>query len=134
MIACLGDGPAERTCSYSALLHNAILGFGCWACDDPRTHDHEVSGWLIARASGYFNDEGENPTLSTLQGLLIIGQYYTCANKVNLGYLWAGIALKVSCTLGLEVDCAPQVAKGVMTERSRQARIRTFWTCFLVDK
>lgn len=137
MNTCLSAAPGTslvRTSFYSPLLHNAILGLGCWNCDDSRTHDPDVAEWFIARAQAAINAEGEHPTLSTLQGLLVTGNYFTCANKPNLGYLYAGIAIRASSTLGLEVDCSPHVRRGNMTEAMRRERVRTYWACYLVDK
>lgn len=137
MKSCLSAAPSPslvRTSVYSPLLHNAILALGCWNCDDPRAHNLAVVDWFITRAQATFDVEGEHPTLSTLQGLLVIGHCFTCANKPNLGYLYAGIAIRACSTLGLEVDCSSHVRCGNMTEWMRRERVRTYWACFLVDK
>lgn len=137
MATCLADpssSSSNRTSSYSLLLHYALLGLGCWNCDDPRTFDSSVSAWFIERAQTFLNVEGEHPTLSTLQGLLVIGNYYTCANRPNLGFLYAGIAIRACSTLGLEIDCKAHVQRGEMTEETYAERVRTFWACFLIDQ
>jgi hypothetical protein len=37
-------------------------------------------------------------------------------------------------TVGLSQDCATHVRRGLLSEGDRQARIRTFWSCYLHDK
>lgn len=134
---CLSDssaGAATRTISYSPLLHNAVLALGCWNCDDPRANDLSLVERFSAQARAALENEGEHPTLSTLQGLLVLGHCYTCFNRPNLGFMYAGIAIRASRTLGLEFDCSKLVRQGEMTAYEQRCRLRTYWATFLVDK
>lgn len=105
MHACLsltpGSGPT-RTSHYSPVLHNALLASACQLSDDIRANDSVAAALLRASQHELFI-EGDRPTLSTIQGVLLIANYFTCIGKHGLGYFYAGIALRMCNTR--EVGC-----------------------------
>lgn len=72
--------------------------------------------------------------LSTLQGLLLLGSYHTAIGKIGLAYMYAGIGLRMSQTLGLGIDCSGYVRRGVLTEEVKNNRDRVLWLAFVQDK
>jgi hypothetical protein len=86
----------KRTSHYSPVLHNAILAIACEYSDDPRASNEEVGALLLRAAQHELFAEGDRPSLSTVQGTLLMGQYFMCNGKHGLGYFYAGIALRMS--------------------------------------
>ncbi|GAA5893592.1 hypothetical protein JCM6882_007858 [Rhodosporidiobolus microsporus] len=122
--------PSFRTSSYSSLLHLAIVAQGAWFSDDPRTQDESVVESLITRAHSLVLEEGDRPMLSTVQGLLVVANYFTCAAKPNVGYLVVGSAFRLCIALGLNLDCSSMSLDASYCAN----RERTFWACYLSDK
>lgn len=101
MAACLGSSlpsPPTRLSGYSPLLHNAILALACALSDDRRAKDSSAPKSLARQAKAFVEDEGERPTLSTLQGLLLVGSFHSGNRLQGLGYIYSGIAFRMSQT------------------------------------
>lgn len=90
--------PPSRTSSYSSVLHNAILAAACEFCNDMRASDAMVYESLLKTAQRELLIEGDRPTLSTVQGAILIGNCLTCASKHGLAYLYTGIAIRMCHT------------------------------------
>ncbi|GAA6042421.1 hypothetical protein JCM8097_008444 [Rhodosporidiobolus ruineniae] len=129
----VGAAPS-RTSSYSPLLHCAILAIVCSFKDDPRLSDGTASQALARRAKAAIDEEGERPTLSMLQGLLLLGSWHTGASQVGLAYLYAGIGLRLTFTLGLGIDCSAYVDSGVISAAVQRRRDSAFFCAYLQDK
>ena len=95
--------PRSRTSYYSPVLHNAILAVACELSDDPRAGNKEVGATLLRASQHELFVEGDRPTLSTVQGVLLIGHYFTCIGKHGLGYFYTGIAIRMCHTRELFV-------------------------------
>ncbi|GEM10769.1 cytoplasmic protein [Rhodotorula toruloides] len=126
--------PPVRTSAYSPLLHNALLSLACSLSDDQRLRDRADAKELSGRAKSLVEDEGERPMLSTLQGLLLLGSYHSGNGLQGLGYLYSGIAFRMSHTLGLGIDASAYVSRGLLTEETRNARDRVMWCAYVQDK
>lgn len=101
MAACLGSSlpsPPTRLSGYSPLLHNAILALACALSDDRRAKESSAPKSLARQAKAFVEDEGERPTLSTLQGLLLVGSFHSGNRLQGLGYIYSGIAFRMSQT------------------------------------
>ncbi|GAA6023162.1 hypothetical protein JCM10207_005747 [Rhodosporidiobolus poonsookiae] len=137
MACCLAKSvpsPPIRLSNYSPLLHCAILAIACSFKDDPRLADGTSSEKLAKKAKAAMEDEAERPMLSALRGLLLLGSWHTGAAKIGLAYVYAGIAIRMSQTLGLGIDATTLVRRGVITEAMRQGRDNTLWLSFIQDK
>jgi hypothetical protein len=100
MYTCLsieGGSRSSRTSHYSPVLHNALLASACQLSEDSRANDGVAAALLRASQHELFI-EGDRPTLSTIQGVLLIANYFTCIGKHGLGYFYAGIALRMCST------------------------------------
>ncbi|BGP02993.1 hypothetical protein NBRC10513v2_006720 [Rhodotorula toruloides] len=126
--------PPVRTSAYSPLLHNALLSLACSLSDGERLRDRSDAKELSGRAKALVEDEGERPMLSTLQGLLLLGSYHSGNGLQGLGYLYSGIAFRMSHTLGLGIDASAYVSRGLLTEETRNARDRVMWCAYVQDK
>ncbi|GAA5948610.1 hypothetical protein JCM21900_005189 [Sporobolomyces salmonicolor] len=126
--------PPSRTSNYGPLLHNAILAIACSYSDDPRVRGTTASADLATRAKRALEDEGERPTLATVEGLLLVGSWHSGNGKQGLGYIWGGSGLRLSQVLGLGIDCSPYVRRGMLSESVRNARDRVMWLAYTQDK
>lgn len=121
-----------------------------WLSTDPRTNEDSLEGFL-KHALNLIPEEGDRPMLSTVQGIILLGNAETCCGRPGLGYLFGGIAIRMSTTrkptqqlaasllsvmpiVALGVDCTAYVRSGVLTKQAQDARVRTQWACFLMDK
>lgn len=98
MQKCLTGPTTMRTSSYSPVLQNAILAVACQLTDDLRASS--AAGSLLRASQHELFIEGDRPTLSTIQGVLLIAIFFTCEGKHRLGYFYAGIAIRMchTCT------------------------------------
>ncbi|GAA5899523.1 hypothetical protein JCM8208_000581 [Rhodotorula glutinis] len=137
MAICLGSSlpsPPTRLSGYSPLLHNAILALACALSDDQRAKESGAAKSLARQAKALVEEEGERPTLSTLQGLLLVGSFHSGNRLQGLGYLYSGVGFRMSQTLGLGIDCSGLVRRGVLTEAIKTSRDRAMWSAFTQDK
>jgi len=97
MYACLSmsNGPS-RTSSYSPMLHNAIILCGTDFSTDSRAKDSVVIESLVKQCRDELYREAERPSLPTVQGVIILGNYLTSANQHGLGYMYTGVAIRMS--------------------------------------
>jgi hypothetical protein len=100
MQKCLAACPSapSRTSRYSSLLHNAILACACDLSDDPRATDPANQRRLEERCQRELFIEAERPTLSTVHGVMLIGNYVTSCAQHGLGYMYTGIGIRMSHT------------------------------------
>ncbi|KAM0747627.1 hypothetical protein T439DRAFT_383241 [Meredithblackwellia eburnea MCA 4105] len=134
MRLCDGSSPARpsRTSYYSSLLHNAVLSLATAYSDDPRLEGAGVA--FADKAKEAMEEEAERPMLSTVQGLMLLGSYYSGRARHGLGWLWAGMGLRMSTTLGLGIDSSVAVSKGLISPLLRDQRDRTFYCLYVQDK
>ncbi|GAA6059217.1 hypothetical protein JCM10212_006610 [Sporobolomyces blumeae] len=125
--------PPSRTSYFSPLLHSALLAIACAYSDDPRT-DASISTELVASAKRCLDDEGERPTIATLRGLLLVGSWHSGNGRQGSGNIFAGIALRMSQTLGLGIDSRAFVRSGILTESLQRSRDFAMWSAYLQDK
>ena len=97
MMRCLISPSVTRSANYSPLLHNAILATACIQHEDPRC-DAAAAEAFVQKSQQYLNEEGSRPMLSTCQGIQLIGSYYTSLSNQGLGYLYTGIAIRMTHT------------------------------------
>ncbi|GAA6048761.1 hypothetical protein JCM3770_003948 [Rhodotorula araucariae] len=77
--------------------------------------------------------ECERPMLSTVRALLFIASFNSAFARLNLGYLYFGIALRCAASLGVFISSQMLVARGVITDKVRDARDRVYWTTMVQD-
>ncbi|KAI0894318.1 fungal-specific transcription factor domain-containing protein [Annulohypoxylon nitens] len=85
------------------------------------------------RARALFELEMERPTVTTVQAALILGSRYGAMVDNSLGWIYSGIAFRISSKLGLHLDCSRAVALEYMSPELAEVRATTFWGCFIED-
>jgi hypothetical protein len=98
MVACLSDptNTVTRTPHYSPLLHITTLLCGTHLVDDTVGSSEQSRAALLELAHEYLLSEGDRPSLSTIKGSLMLGQYYTAERLLGLGYMYTGMAMRFS--------------------------------------
>ena len=148
METCLRDNLVRRA-HYSPLLHNAVLSLGLAYSDDPNLAGNEYRKRFAAEAVKYINSEAERPLISTVLGLLALGNFFCSSGLSGLGYLYSGMALRSAQTrklptprstvadnvsVGLGIDCSAFVRRALVTPEVKATRDLVFYACFVQDK
>ncbi|KAI5479510.1 hypothetical protein MNV49_003452 [Pseudohyphozyma bogoriensis] len=123
-----------RTSFYSPLLHNTILSLGLNYSDDPRVRKFDAASRLTAVARDFVDDELERPRLSTISGLMNLGSCYSTIGYHGRGWAYAGMAMRMLNTLGLNIDCSAWVKKGFVSQELKYERDRTAFLLYIQDK
>lgn len=98
MLACLSErsNSVSRTPHYSPFLHITVLLCGTHLINDPDAASTQTRAVLLEYAHKYLLAEGDRPSLSTIKGALMLGQYYTAERLLGLGYMYTGMAMRFS--------------------------------------
>lgn len=88
--------PRHRTPYYSPLLHHAMLSIGCRYLDSDRAWRERLSNYHIEQAKVYVDCEVEMPMLSTVSGLMVLSIALSGAGRQGLGWMYAGLGLRVA--------------------------------------
>lgn len=77
------------------MLHNIILAVGVSFLEiDPGIRD-QLGIAFSKRAKDLLEEEAESPMLSTISGLMLLGTYHVSVARQNLGFVYAGIGLRL---------------------------------------
>ena len=57
-----------------------------------------------------------------------------CGRDVGLGWLYSGMSFRMALDLGLHLRCDELVKNGRISQEEADARVTTFWGCYLFDK
>ncbi|KAK0202944.1 fungal-specific transcription factor domain-containing protein [Desarmillaria ectypa] len=137
MTACLSLSaapPLARTSQYSSLLHNAILSLAANYSDHTCLGPRDRGAMFASEAKRAIDSEAESPMLSTVVGLMLLGSYHSGTARHGLGYMYAGMGLRMSQTLGLGIDCSKWIQKRLFTESFKDDRDHTYYMCYIQDK
>ncbi|KAK0218096.1 fungal-specific transcription factor domain-containing protein [Armillaria fumosa] len=137
MTACLSFSavpPLARTSQYSGLLHNAILSLAANYSDHACFGPCDRGAVFASKAKRAIDSEAESPMLSTVAGLMLLGSYHSGTARHGLGYMYAGMGLRMSQTLGLGIDCSKWIQKRLITEFFKDDRDHTYYMCYIQDK
>ncbi|PYI35654.1 hypothetical protein BP00DRAFT_477712 [Aspergillus indologenus CBS 114.80] len=108
---------------YSHTLVNVMCAVG--AAYEPRYHPsfvtfpRSLAEFFGDRAKVLLELELENPSLATVQALVILG---------------GGMAMRLAFDLGLHLDMAPYVAKGIIPSENAEIRRLTFWGAYMSEQ
>lgn len=137
MSACLSFSAISslaRTSQYSGLLHNAILSLAANYSDHSCLGPNDRGAVFASEAKRAIDSEAESPMLSTVVGLMLLGSYHSGTARHGLGYMYAGMGLRMSQTLGLGIDCSKWIQKRLITESFKDDRDHTYYMCYIQDK
>nr|XP_018267202.1 uncharacterized protein I303_01187 [Kwoniella dejecticola CBS 10117]OBR89360.1 hypothetical protein I303_01187 [Kwoniella dejecticola CBS 10117] len=124
-----------RTAYYSPLLHYSILALGLTLLPNHiLSNRRELSDRMISRAKSLMEVEVQQPMLSTVTGLMMLGSCHSCSGRHTMGYIYAGIALRLVQALGLGINCSRWVENGSIEPATRKARDHVFYISYIQDK
>ncbi|WWD04681.1 hypothetical protein V865_002752 [Kwoniella europaea PYCC6329] len=137
----------SRTASYSPLLHCCVIYLGL------RLIKHEYPALMKTYESVFIKhcmnlllEECDHTALSSLRAYNL---FSTCLHFVRMsssentlnagqrqfatGYLYSGMTIAGVHALGLNINCAEYVSKGLISEKERNLREYAFWTIYVFD-
>ena len=139
-IARAGGSMATSSKHFSPLLLNAILAHAAHLSSRPevRTDPNEpatAGNCYFRTARKLLEVELESPSMTTVQALALMGSREAgCGRDVGLGWLYSGMSFRMALDLGLHLRCDDLVKKGQISQEEADARVTTFWGCYLFDK
>ncbi|TBU44341.1 hypothetical protein BD309DRAFT_1080110 [Dichomitus squalens] len=122
-----------RSAHYSPMLHNAALALACSYSDDPVLKDIRSRRLFATRAKKYIEGECQKPTIALVTALGTLALFHSVCGEQSLGYLYFGMAGRMSQSLGLKIDCSPWVKQGLITQEDMLDRNWSYWTIFNQD-
>lgn len=116
---------------YSDLLLFAICALGAVATGDAA--DLPLSEVFASQAKVLLHAALENPDLTVLQALLLLGQREISQCHASRGWLYCGMAFRLAHEMGLHLD--PNNWDGTISaDIDRQILRRVYWAVFVADK
>ncbi|KAI9273713.1 fungal-specific transcription factor domain-containing protein [Sporodiniella umbellata] len=118
-----------------SLLLNAIYAVASRVSPDPRVRADpskpETAGEVFfERARLLLDLEWDNFKLYTVQSLLLMSSHQNGALKTTRGWLYSGMAIRMSQNLGLHRNCD----SWNITNEEKEERKRLFYSCFIIDR
>ncbi|CAP91269.1 Pc13g02000 [Penicillium rubens Wisconsin 54-1255] len=123
---------------YSQALCDAMCAMG--AAYEPKYHPdlvtfpRSLSQFFGDRAKALLELEIENPSLATIQALVICSNYEASGTRDTRGWLYSGMAMRLAFDQGLHLDVTPYVEKGIITAEECKIRRTVFWSSSLNDQ
>ncbi|KAF2489528.1 hypothetical protein BU16DRAFT_531800 [Lophium mytilinum] len=116
---------------YSEVLLYAICAMGALACEDSSLR--ELSGTFSSHAETLLFDSLDNPDMTTLQALVLLGQCEIGYGKASKGWLFCGMAFRLTHEMGLHLD-PNNWNNGTQPSVDTEVLRRVYWATFIVDK
>jgi hypothetical protein len=130
------DRERGRTQYYSGFLHVCILAMGFRFADKSRPDIQRISlphrESTLHREAKYMLDmELERPGgLPSIAALLILGDSEVGVGRDNVGWMYAGMAMRLSFDLGLQLDSR----NAGFSQQEMDVRRMTLWACVIYDR
>ena len=130
------DKERGGTQNYSGFLNICLLAMGYRFADPNRPEIRKISVFereseLHREAKYLFEYELEKPGgIPSVQALLILGDLENCVGRDNTGWMYAGMACRLSFDLGLNLD----TAEVGLSDQEVQIRHMVLWACVIYDK
>ncbi|KAF2404514.1 hypothetical protein EJ06DRAFT_207395 [Trichodelitschia bisporula] len=130
------DREQGRTQFYSPFLHICVLAMGYRFADKTRPDMQRISmpgrESTLHREAKYMMDfELERPGgIPSVVALLLLGDLECGVGRDNLGWLYAGIAVRIAFDIGLHLD----TQNTGLPDREVEIRRMTLWACVIYDK
>lgn len=113
---------------FSPLILNAILAMGSLLDDADDGHPYRVKARIL------LNIEMEEPQITTVQALALLGVVEAMSTSDTLGWAYSGLAMRIAVDMGFHQNPKNWVEKGYMTAEEANARAKTFWGCFSAER
>lgn len=78
------------------MLHNALIAVATAFSDDPRIRDLKSRQFFASTAKGYIEAECQQPNISVVHALSVLGSYHSGLGEQTLGYLYFGMSARIS--------------------------------------
>ncbi|KFY09392.1 hypothetical protein V491_08223 [Pseudogymnoascus sp. VKM F-3775] len=117
---------------YSETLKNTICAAGSHMSSDDRLPDAGAE-FFNSRAKLLLQIEMDSPSIATVQALVIMSATEAACTRDSRGWLYSGMAVRLSADLGLHRDPSCVVQNGSLSERELDVRRTTFWGVFVHD-
>ena len=130
------DREHGRTQYYSGFLHICILAMGYRFADKARPDIQRIAlpdrESTLHRECKYMLDlELERPGgIPSVAALLILGDAEVAIGRDNVGWMYAGMAMRLCYDIGLHLDST----QSGMTPREVDIRKMTLWACVIYDR
>jgi hypothetical protein len=130
------DRRAGRAQYYSGFLHVCILAMGFRFSDKSRADMQRIAlpnrESLLHREAKYMLDlELERPGgMPSIAALLILGDSEVGVGRDNVGWIYAGIAMRLCYDLGLQLDSK----NAGLSQREMDVRRMTLWASVVYDR
>lgn len=116
---------------YSDLLLFAICAMGALATGEEA--DLPLSEVFASQAKALLHSALDNPDLTVLQALLLLGQREISQCHASRGWLYCGMSFRLAHEMGLHLD--PNNWDGTISaDIDRQILRRVYWAVFVADK
>ncbi|OJZ85522.1 hypothetical protein ASPFODRAFT_82537 [Aspergillus luchuensis CBS 106.47] len=123
---------------YSRALSDAICALG--AAYEPKYHPDFVT--FPRSLAEYFGDrakllvelELDNPSIATIQALVILSNHEASCTRDTRGWLYSGMAMRLTLDLGLHLEMGPYVEKGIIPHQDAELRRMVFWGVYLNEQ
>ncbi|EPS30971.1 hypothetical protein PDE_05925 [Penicillium oxalicum 114-2] len=127
---------ASQFCS--PFLVNALLSNACYFSD--LSEAYVVPGDISSKGADFLAEAERlkrelpvQPSLTTLQGLLLLYERYSMSREDDLGYMMLHEAIRMGETLGLVGNSGPQITSEQLSQDMDISCRRTAWGLFNVD-
>ncbi|KAI0774652.1 hypothetical protein BD413DRAFT_472376 [Trametes elegans] len=127
------NAPPLKSAHYSPMLHNAVLALATAYSDEPLIKDIRYRRLYARKAKSYIEAECQRPTIPLITALGVLAAFHSAAGEQSLGYLYFGMAGRMSQALGLNIDCSPWVKSGLITQEDMLDRNWAYWATFSQD-
>ncbi|OKL61010.1 hypothetical protein UA08_03585 [Talaromyces atroroseus] len=127
----------EDTPYYSEALTNAMCCLG--AAFVPRYHPEfvtypkSVSDFFADRAKALLDIELDLPCVATIQAMVVLSAHDIGCKRDARGWLYSGMAVRLSFDLGLHIDMSPHVAEESISPAEAELRRIVFWGTYTTD-
>ncbi|OJJ69773.1 hypothetical protein ASPBRDRAFT_130059 [Aspergillus brasiliensis CBS 101740] len=123
---------------YSRALSDAMCALG--AAYEPKYHPDFVT--FPRSLAEYFGDrakllvelELDNPSIATIQALVILSIHEASCTRDSRGWLYSGMAMRLTLDLGLHLEMGPYVEKGIIPHQDAEVRRMVFWGVYLNEQ
>ncbi|KAL4914378.1 fungal-specific transcription factor domain-containing protein [Aspergillus aurantiobrunneus] len=123
---------------YSHTLSDAMCAIGAMYESkhhpDLLTFPRSLAEFFGDRAKTLLESELENPSLATIQALVILSAYEASCTRDTRGWLYSGMAMRLAFDLGLHLDMTPYVEKGTIPCMNYEVRRTTFWAVYMSEQ
>ncbi|KAJ3570217.1 hypothetical protein NPX13_g5804 [Xylaria arbuscula] len=116
---------------YSDMLLYSICAVGALISEN-KSH-RALSAVFAKHAQSLLFESLELPELTTLQSLIILGQYEIGQGRSSKGWLLCGLACRLTHEMGLHLD-PNNWNSGADSSIDREILRRVYWAVFIVDK